>query len=275
MLHFYKPTPAFCDFVKSVSLGDWMLVFNAFLLYRGFWHDAIIGEKNHLSYSPKDHGEFTGPSGPLLQYHPPKEIKVLCWVVVVSNMSCFHPELWGNDPNWRSHIFEMGGLKPPTSLANNPWIKPYFLRGVALWGFRKHDTCRTAQQMWPDITKLPYFKQGNSGGKHIINQLARTTSGIQVVHPRNLTARPWKMMVGRRVSFWDCLFFEAMLNFRGVYTANFVIIYITYYPLREPETTIEGRPFPMSPGLNWLVTSQFQPMGETAPLKKSSGMNMS
>ena len=36
------------------------------------------------------------------------------------------------------------------------------------------------------------------------------------VHPRNLTARPWKMMVGRWVSFWDCLFLGAMLNFRGV-----------------------------------------------------------
>ena len=29
--------------------------------------------------------------------------------------------------------------------------------------------------------------------------------------------RPWKMMVGRWVSFWDCLFLGAMLNFLGVY----------------------------------------------------------
>ena len=33
LLHFYKPTAAFCDFVKSVSLGDWMLVFNVFFGY--------------------------------------------------------------------------------------------------------------------------------------------------------------------------------------------------------------------------------------------------
>ena len=38
----------------------------------------------------------------------------------------------------------------------------------------------------------------------------------QLVHPRNLTARPWKMMVGRWVSFWDWLFLGAMLNFKGV-----------------------------------------------------------
>ena len=37
-----------------------------------------------------------------------------------------------------------------------------------------------------------------------------------LLHPRNLTVRPWKMMVGRWVSFWDCLFLGAMLNFRGV-----------------------------------------------------------
>ena len=36
------------------------------------------------------------------------------------------------------------------------------------------------------------------------------------VDPRNLTARPWKMMVGRWVSSWDCLFLGAMLNFQGV-----------------------------------------------------------
>ena len=39
---------------------------------------------------------------------------------------------------------------------------------------------------------------------------------MRILHPRNLTACPWKMMVGRWVSFWDCLFLGAMLNFRGV-----------------------------------------------------------
>ena len=34
--------------------------------------------------------------------------------------------------------------------------------------------------------------------------------------PGNLTARPWKLMIGRFVSFLDCLFWGAMLNFWGV-----------------------------------------------------------
>ena len=34
------------------------------------------------------------------------------------------------------------------------------------------------------------------------------------LHPRNFS--PWKMMVGRWVSFWDCLFLGAILNYRGV-----------------------------------------------------------
>ena len=34
--------------------------------------------------------------------------------------------------------------------------------------------------------------------------------------PQNLTARPWKMMVGRWGSFWDRLFLGAVLNFQGV-----------------------------------------------------------
>ena len=32
----------------------------------------------------------------------------------------------------------------------------------------------------------------------------------------SLTARPWKMMVGRLFSFWDGIFSVAMLNFQGV-----------------------------------------------------------
>ena len=36
------------------------------------------------------------------------------------------------------------------------------------------------------------------------------------LHPRSLTARPWKMMVGRLLSFWDGIFSKAMLNFEGV-----------------------------------------------------------
>ena len=36
----------------------------------------------------------------------------------------FTPILWGNDPIWRLHIFQMGGKKPPTSkaLVDFGWI---------------------------------------------------------------------------------------------------------------------------------------------------------
>ena len=36
------------------------------------------------------------------------------------------------------------------------------------------------------------------------------------LHPRSLTARPWKWMVGSLLSFWEGNFWEAMLNFGGV-----------------------------------------------------------
>ena len=45
---------------------------------------------------------------------------------------------------------------------------------------------------------------------------AKTRWKNNVLHPRSLTARPWRMMVGRLLSFWDGLFSGAMLNFRWV-----------------------------------------------------------
>ena len=36
------------------------------------------------------------------------------------------------------------------------------------------------------------------------------------IHPWSLTARPWKMMVGRLVSYWEGNFWGAMLNFGRV-----------------------------------------------------------
>ena len=54
------------------------------------------------------------------------------------------------------------------------------------------------------------------GAKMPTWQKKREAENFVEVHPRNLTARPWKMMVGRWVSFWDWLFLGAMLNFRGV-----------------------------------------------------------
>ena len=38
------------------------------------------------------------------------------------------------------------------------------------------------------------------------------------VYTPEIEHSPWKMMVGRWVSFWDCLFLGAMLNFWGVYS---------------------------------------------------------
>ena len=44
---------------------------------------------------------------------------------------------------------------------------------------------------------------------------------INQLHPRSLIARPWKMMVGRLLSLWDCKFSGAMLNFQGVLISNY------------------------------------------------------
>ena len=37
------------------------------------------------------------------------------------------------------------------------------------------------------------------------------------LHPRSLPVHPWKMVVGRLLSFWDGIFSQAMLNFRCVF----------------------------------------------------------
>ena len=41
-------------------------------------------------------------------------------------------------------------------------------------------------------------------------------SHFELLHPWSLTAHPWKMMVGRLLSFWDGNFWRAILNFGGV-----------------------------------------------------------
>ena len=149
--------------------GCWFLMFFCYTVDSGMM--PWLEKKKEQSFIfPKRSWRIYGAQRPTPPIPPPQRNKGIMLGGGNWNMSCFHSEPWGNDPNWRVYFWD--GLKPPTSLANNPWIRPYFLWGVALWGF---DTCRTAQQMWPDITKLPYFKQGNSGGKHIINQVARTT----------------------------------------------------------------------------------------------------
>ncbi len=40
------------------------------------------------------------------------------------------------------------------------------------------------------------------------------------LHPQSLTVRPWKMMVGRRFSYWEGHISGAMLNFGRVYPCN-------------------------------------------------------
>ena len=68
--------------------------------------------------------------------------------------------------------------------------------------------------MWPKTSsdRLRQYIWIDKDMKHVL-PLSICESHL---HPRNLAARPWKMMVGRWVSFWDCLFLGAMLNFRGV-----------------------------------------------------------
>ena len=43
---------------------------------------------------------------------------------------------------------------------------------------------------------------------------------IRQIHPRSLAARPWKMVVGRLLSYWEGNFSGAMLNFGGVLNRN-------------------------------------------------------
>ena len=50
---------------------------------------------------------------------------------------------------------------------------------------------------------------------HYHSQKVIGSLGIYI-HPWSLTVRPWKMMVGRRLSFWEVIFSRAMLNFRWV-----------------------------------------------------------
>ena len=66
---------------------------------------------------------------------------------------------------------------------------------------------------------------------------------LNPIHPRNLTARPWKMMVGRWVSFLDWLFLGAMFNFRGVIPGpdwkawedpSVLGLHVSFRPLTQP-----------------------------------------
>ena len=54
--------------------------------------------------------------------------------------------------------------------------------------------------------------------------------------PPKFNIAPEKMMVGRWVSFWDCLFLGAMLNFRGVHHHTmFYASHVTHVPIQPVE----------------------------------------
>ena len=53
---------------------------------------------------------------------------------------------------------------------------------------------------------------------------------LNSLHPRSLTARPWKMVVGRLLSYWEGNFSGAMLNFGRVNTEVFTLMTIHHVP---------------------------------------------
>ena len=196
-------------------------------------------------------------------------------MVVVSNMSCFHPELWGNDPNWRSHIFEMGGLKPPTSLANNPWIKPYFLRGVALWGFRKHDTCRTAPANVAGHHEVAILQARELRGEAYNQPIGKDYKWYTSGTPPKFNSSPVKND-GWKTSFLLGLpIFWGYVKFQGCIYCQFCDYIYHLLPIKGTRNNHWGKTFPDVTGLELTCDFSVSTMGETAPLKKSSGMNMS
>ena len=58
-------------------------------------------------------------------------------------------------------------------------------------------------------SSLPLFNYQNSW--YNINYLPKDGLHKHLIHPRSLTARPWKMLVGRLLSFWDGLFSGAII----------------------------------------------------------------
>ena len=102
----------------------------------------------------------------------------------------------------------------PYILTQRQWIyDPRSFFGSEENDFSDHDVVFT-QNCLSMIFSCPPNTQTNV--KHISSSIWGNDVILKMVHPRNLIARPWKMMVGKWVSFWDAYSLGAMLNFRGV-----------------------------------------------------------
>ena len=80
-------------------------------------------------------------------------------------------------------------------------------------------------------------------------------------HPK-LNVAPWKMMLGRWVSFWDCLFLGAMLNFRDVASWFFEkkpFVCVSMASTRVPWEGMDIEDW-------WLQVSLAYPFGHHQPL---------
>ena len=69
--------------------------------------------------------------------------------------------------------------------------------------------------IWELLAIAIYFHYGVCIIKHSTTKLHIDMK--LCIQPGSLTARPWKMMVGILVSFWDGIFSGAMFNFQGVF----------------------------------------------------------
>ena len=73
-----------------------------------------------------------------------------------------------------------------------------------------HHPCRRVLKVlskWSFFWKYKWIQQGD---------ISCIYPNHVSVHPRSLTAWPWKKMVGRLLSFWGGFFSGAMWNFQGV-----------------------------------------------------------
>ena len=73
---------------------------------------------------------------------------------------------------------------------------------------------------WPSGIRLPHLRF-SAVSAHLVKpqwlNIAKILVQNEGIHSRSLTARLWKMMLGRLLSLWDGTFSGAMLNFGGVH----------------------------------------------------------
>ena len=104
------------------------------------------------------------------------------------------------------------------------WIRDkytYYLQHLTFWLGARDPSVPERLNTW--TKNLRSFKVWNPGGirwgrnfPHPHPPFSSRFKTWKSLPPGSLTARPWKWMVGRWVSFWDSLFSGAMLNFGRV-----------------------------------------------------------